>query len=73
MIDDIGKGKLTPAVASELHALLSHRHDHLMHTVWTSNSPPEVIAARFPIELVEDMAGAFAGRLIEMSTIFTFK
>jgi DNA replication protein DnaC len=73
LIDDIGKGRLTPAVASELHALLSYRQDHLLPTVWTSNSPPEVIAAGLPRELVDDMAGAFAGRLVEMSTIFTFK
>jgi|GEM_PF-4886502 len=69
LIDDIGKGRLTPAVAAELFAIIDHRHAHLDRTIWTSNSPPEVIAAGLP----EDMAGPFAGRLIEMSKTFTFK
>ncbi len=69
LIDDIGKGRLTPAVASELFALVDHRHAHLSRTIWTSNSAAEVIAEG----LTEDMAGPFAGRLIESSTIFTFK
>ena len=69
LIDDIGKGRLTPAVAAELFAIIDWRHAHLMRTIWTSNSAPEVIAAGLP----EDMAGPFAGRLIEMSKTFTFK
>jgi hypothetical protein len=69
LVDDIGKGRLSPAIASELFALIDHRHAHLMRTIWTSNSAPEEIAAG----LTEDMAGPFAGRLIEMSKTFTFK
>lgn len=69
LIDDLGKGRLTPAVASELFALIDHRHAHIARTIWTSNSSPESIAAGLP----EDMAGPFAGRIIESSKIFTFK
>lgn len=69
LIDDLGKGRLTPAVASELFALIDHRHSHLLRTIWTSNSPPEVIAAGLP----DDMAGPFVGRILESSKIFTFK
>ena len=69
LIDDLGKGRLTPAVASELFALIDHRHSHLARTIWTSNSSPESIAAGLP----EDMSGPFAGRIIESSKIFTFK
>jgi|688.fasta_scaffold289075_1 hypothetical protein len=69
LIDDLGKGRLTLAVASELFALFNHRHSHELRTIWTSNSSPEVIAAGLP----EDMAGSFAGRILESSKIFTFK
>jgi DNA replication protein DnaC len=69
LIDDLGKGRLTPAVASELFALIDYRHAHLAATIWTSNSSPEAIAAGLP----EDMAGPFAGRIVESSKIFTFK
>ncbi len=69
LVDDIGKGRLTPAVAGELFALVDHRHANLLRTIWTSNTDPEVIAEG----LTEDMAGPFAGRLIDSSTIFTFK
>jgi DNA replication protein DnaC len=68
LIDDLGKGSLTPAVASELFALLNHRYSHVLRTIWSSNSSPEVIAAGLP----EDMAGSFAGRILESSKIFTF-
>lgn len=69
LIDDLGKGRLTPAVASELFALIDHRYSSLSRTIWTSNSSPEVIAAGLP----EDMAGPFVGRINESSKIFTFK
>lgn len=69
LIDDLGKGRLTPAVASELFALIDQRHLHEAITIWTSNSTPEVIAAGLP----EDMSGPFVGRINESSKIFTFK
>lgn len=68
LVDDLGKGKLSPAVAAEMFALVDHRHDHQLTTIWTSNSPPEIIAAN----LSDDMAGPFAGRLNESSKIFKF-
>ena len=69
LIDDLGKGRLTPTVAAELFALIDHRHKDMGCTIWTSNSSPETIAAGLP----EDMAGPFAGRIIESSKIFNFK
>lgn len=69
LIDDLGKGRLSPAVASELFALIDHRHKHAEATVWTSNSPPEVFAAGLP----EDIAGPFIGRINASSKIFTFR
>jgi hypothetical protein len=68
-IDDLGKGRPTPAVAAEMWALIDHRHSHIMRTIWTSNSTPEAIAGG----MSEDMAGAFAGRINESSKIFTFR
>lgn len=68
-IDDLGKGRPTPAVAAEMWALIDRRHSHIMRTIWTSNSTPEAIAGG----MSEDMAGAFAGRINESSKIFTFK
>ena len=68
-IDDLGKGRLTPAPAAELFALLDHRYQHNLVTLWTSNSAPEVIAAG----LGDDMAAPFAGRLNDASKIFLLK
>lgn len=69
LIDDLGKGRATPAVAAELFALIDFRHSHQLRTIWTSNSSPEAIAAGMP----EDMAGPFAGRINESSKIFNFR
>lgn len=69
MIDDIGKGKLSPAVSSELFALIDHRHVNQLPMIWTSNSTPEQIAG----SMSDDMGAPFAGRINESSKIFKFK
>lgn len=69
LIDDLGKGKLSPAAASEMFALINHRHEYRMTTIWTANSTPEEIAGC----MTDDMAAPFAGRINESSTIFKFK
>lgn len=69
LVDDLGKGKLSPAVSSEMYALIDHRHVNQLLTIWTSNSRPEEIASC----MSDDMGGPFAGRLNESSKIFTFK
>jgi DNA replication protein DnaC len=69
LIDDLGKGKLSPAVASEMFALVDHRHVNQLVTIWTSNSAPETIAEC----MTPDMAAPFAGRINESSQIFHFK
>jgi len=69
LIDDLGKGRPTPAVAAELFALIDHRYSNVCRTIWTANGKPEELAAGMP----DDMAGPFAGRLNECSKIFAFK
>jgi hypothetical protein len=69
MIDDLGKGRLSPAVASELFALVDHRYANALPMLWTANTPPEAIAA----SLSDDMGGPFAGRLNDSSRILRFK
>jgi hypothetical protein len=69
LLDDLGKAKNTPSVAAELFAIIDHRHNHDLATIWTANSTPEEIVNG----MSEDMAGPLAGRLIECSKIFTFK
>ncbi|MEI6177998.1 MAG: hypothetical protein WCS43_13990 [Verrucomicrobiota bacterium] len=65
LLDDLGKAKNTPAVASELFAIIDRRHAENLPMVWTANSPPEQIVSG----MSPDMAGPLAGRLIECSTI----
>ena len=65
LLDDLGKLRLTPAIAEEVFSLLNHRHEYLLTTIWTANSQPEEIAAGLP----PDMAAPFAGRLLECSKI----
>ncbi len=69
LIDDLGKGRMTPAVNGELFALIDHRYQHQLRTIWTSNSTPEEIAAN----MSKDMAAPFAGRLNECSRIIRFQ
>lgn len=69
LIDDIGKGRLSPAVAAELFAIVDHRYAHQLATIWTANSTPDQIAT----SLSEDMAAPFAGRLNDSSRIIRFK
>jgi len=69
IVDDLGKGRLSPAIAAELFALVDHRYCHALPMIWTANSTPEAIAAN----LAEDMAAPFAGRLNDSSRIIRFK
>ena len=69
LIDDLGKARMTPAVAEEMFGLINSRHDYNRPLIWSANSTPEQIAASLP----EDMAGPFAGRLHECSTIYQLK
>ena len=65
LIDDLGKGRFTPAVAGEFFGIIDHRHAHGLAMIWTSNSAPQEVATGLP----QDMAGAFAGRLVECSRL----
>ena len=68
-VDDLGKGRMTPAVASEFFDVIDHRHKENMPVIWTANSTPEVIAANMTL----DMAAPFAGRLNDCSRIIRFQ
>lgn len=68
LLDDLGKGRLSPAAAAEMFAVIDCRYANLKTTIWTSNSPPEKIFEHLP----EDMAAPFAGRLNEASKIYKF-
>jgi DNA replication protein DnaC len=69
LIDDLGKGRITEAVAAVIHSIVDHRYANLMKTIWTANSAPEQIATA----MNPDMAEPFERRLHEHSKIFTFK
>lgn len=72
-IDDLGKGKFSPAVAEGFFRILNHRHDYNLCTIWTANSSPQQIASMLPDILVEDMSGPFVGRLVECSSIYNLR
>lgn len=69
LIDDLGKGRMTPAVAHEMFALIDHRYSNALPTIWTANSLPASFAAAMPT----DMAAPFAGRLNDSSRIILFR
>jgi hypothetical protein len=69
LIDDLGKGRMTPAVSAEFFALIDHRYCHALPTIWTANSLPDTFAAA----MLADMAAPFAGRLNDSSRIILFR
>lgn len=69
LIDDLGKGRLPPSVASELFAIIDYRYANALPMIWTANSEPAIIAA----SLSKDMAAPFAGRLHDSSRIVRLK
>lgn len=69
MIDDLGKGRLSPAVAAEVFAIINHRYVNSLTTIWTANSTPEEIASG----MSSDMGAPFSGRLNDSSLIVRFK
>lgn len=71
VIDDLGKGRLTDAVAEGFFSILNHRHDHNLVTIWTANAMPDQIGNMIiNDELRVDMGPPLAGRLTECSKIF---
>lgn len=64
-IDDLGKQGNTTAVSRELQALIDHRYDEKLPTIWTSNGPPEVFLSGMP----DDLVRAISGRIREFSLI----
>lgn len=73
LIDDLGKGGMTQAVAAEMFGLINHRYSEQLPMIWTANSTPEEIASSMRGDFTDDMRGPFAGRLAESSKIYQFK
>lgn len=69
LLDDLGKCTHTPAVASALFALIDHRHNENLVTIWTANTKPVEFLANIP----SDLADPLRGRLLECSTTFQLK
>lgn len=65
LFDDLGKGRLTDRVESELFDFLETRTSNCLPTIWTSNSTPDVISTMFS----QDRADAIMRRLIEFSRL----
>lgn len=47
LIDDLGKGKLSPCPTAELYGILEHRAASLLPTFWTSNSNAKELREMF--------------------------
>lgn len=69
LIDDLGKAKHSPAVASFLFALVDQRHARNAATIWTANTMPTEFTRDMPPELAEPIKG----RLLECSQIYNLK
>ena len=68
LVDDLGKGRLSPMVAEELFAILNHRSNHGLAMIWTSNSTPDEICSHMSDDIREPMIR----RLREFSKIVRF-
>lgn len=64
--DDLGKGRLTAAVAAALFDVLDSRYANNRATIITANSEPETIFAN----LDRDLAAPMAGRIYDASQVF---
>ncbi len=67
LLDDIGKGRLSPSAEESLYALLDTRTENLLPTIWTTNAD----SSQLHDMMSEDRADAIMRRLIEFSTIIT--
>jgi DNA replication protein DnaC len=67
LLDDIGKGRLSPSAEESLYALLDTRTENLLPTIWTTNAD----GSQLHDMMSEDRADAIMRRLIEFSTIIT--
>jgi len=67
LLDDVGKGRLSPAAEESLYTLLDTRTENLLPTIWTTNAD----SSQLHDMMSEDRADAIMRRLIEFSTIIT--
>jgi DNA replication protein DnaC len=65
LVDDLGKGRVSPSVAQELFGLVDHRYRHQLPMIWTANSAPDRLGAM----MNGDVGPPFAGRLNDSSRI----
>ena len=67
LIDDIGKGRLSPAAEELLYDLLDKRSERQLPVIWTSNA----VDGELHRMLSNDRGDAITRRLVEFSTIIT--
>jgi DNA replication protein DnaC len=67
LLDDIGKGRLSPSAEESLYALLDTRTENMLPTIWTTNAD----SSQLHDMMSEDRADAIMRRLIEFSKIIT--
>ena len=65
LLDDIGKGRLSPSAEESLYALLDTRTENLLPTIWTTNAD----SSQLHDMMSEDRGDAIMRRLVEFSTI----
>ena len=69
LLDDIGKGRLSPSAEESLYALLDTRTENMLPTIWTANAD----ASQLHDMMSEDRADAIMRRLVEFSKIITIQ
>jgi DNA replication protein DnaC len=69
LLDDIGKGRLSPSAEESLYALLDARTENMLPTIWTTNAD----SSQLHDMMSEDRGDAIMRRLVEFSTIIAIK
>jgi len=67
LIDDLGKGKMTPSAEELLYRILDHRSDWKLPTIWNTNANSEQLHNM----MSEDKGDAIMRRLIEFSKVIS--
>lgn len=69
LLDDIGKGRLSPSAEESLYALLDTRTENMLPTIWTTNAD----SSQLHDMMSEDRGDAIMRRLVEFSKIITIQ
>jgi DNA replication protein DnaC len=69
LLDDVGKGRLSPSAEEQLYTILDFRSENGLPTIWTTNAS----ASTLHDMMSEDRGDAIIRRLVEFSEIITTK